>query len=507
MREGVFHWGDCMLFMETETARINRLIRAGAGAGLTELEFFAREIVAWEKSSERLEQMAGERYYSGEHDILKRKRTAIGPDGKLMVLENLPNAHVIDNLYGLMVDQKTNYLVGKPFTFNCENKAYVQLLNKRFNATFRRTLKYVCEDALNGGKGWLFVHYNEQGELCFRRFPAYQILPFWADDDHTVLDAAARLWLQEVWDGLAKKIVKRVELFKPDGIYRYILEGSTLIPDVELGEYSAYITQKTGEKAEGFNWNKFPLICFKYNKKEIPLIRRVKSLQDGINGLLSDFENNMEENPHNTILILKDYDGENLGEFRANLATFGVVKVRENGGVDALGVEVNSEKYKAVLELFKKALIENARGYDAKDERMGNNPNQMNIQSMYSDIDLDANGMETEFQAAFEELLWFVNQDLITQGAGDFQQEEITVIFNRDILINESEAITNCQNSVGILSTETIVEQHPWTKDAQTELERLKKEKAEAMADYQGAFPNNPQDGGSNTPKGDQGGD
>ena len=496
-----------MLFMETETARINRLIRAGAGAGLTELEFFAREIVAWEKSSERLEQMAGERYYSGEHDILKRKRTAIGPDGKLMVLENLPNAHVIDNLYGLMVDQKTNYLVGKPFTFNCENKAYVQLLNKRFNATFRRTLKYVCEDALNGGKGWLFVHYNEQGELCFRRFPAYQILPFWADDDHTVLDAAARLWLQEVWDGLAKKIVKRVELFKPDGIYRYILEGSTLIPDVELGEYSAYITQKTGEKAEGFNWNKFPLICFKYNKKEIPLIRRVKSLQDGINGLLSDFENNMEENPHNTILILKDYDGENLGEFRANLATFGVVKVRENGGVDALGVEVNSENYKAVLELFKKALIENARGYDAKDERMGNNPNQMNIQSMYSDIDLDANGMETEFQAAFEELLWFVNQDLITQGAGDFQQEEITVIFNRDILINESEAITNCQNSVGILSTETIVEQHPWTKDAQTELERLKKEKAEAMADYQGAFPNNPQDGGSNTPKGDQGGD
>lgn len=61
-------------FMETETARINRLIRAGVGAGLTELEFFAREIVAWEKSAERREQMAGERYYSGDHDILKRRR-------------------------------------------------------------------------------------------------------------------------------------------------------------------------------------------------------------------------------------------------------------------------------------------------------------------------------------------------------------------------------------------------------------------------------------------------
>ena len=29
-------------------------------------------------------------------------------------------------------------------------------------------------------------------------------------------------------------------------------------------------------------------------------------------------------------------------------------------------------------------------GYDAKDERMGGNPNQMNIQSMYADIDLSA---------------------------------------------------------------------------------------------------------------------
>ena len=46
-------------------------------------------------------------------------------------------------------------------------------------------------------------------------------------------------------------------------------------------------------------------------------------------------------------------------------------------------------------------------GYDAKDDRLSGNPNQMNIQSMYSDIDLDANDMETEFQAAFEEILWF----------------------------------------------------------------------------------------------------
>ena len=51
---------------------------------------------------------------------------------------------------------------------------------------------------------------------------------------------------------------------------------------------------------------KIPLIPFKYNKQELPLINRVKTLQDGINTMLSDFENDMQEDARNTILILTE---------------------------------------------------------------------------------------------------------------------------------------------------------------------------------------------------------
>lgn len=61
---------------------------------------------------------------------------------------------------------------------------------------------------------------------------------------------------------------------------------------------------------------------------------------------------------------------------------------------------------------------------------MANNSNQMNIQSMYSDIDLDANEIETEFQASFEELLWFVNINLANTNQGDYESEEVNVIFS-----------------------------------------------------------------------------
>ena len=495
------------MFLNTETDRINRLIIQGGRTGMTELQFFAAEIKEWKDSIRRRDQLTGDMYYLGKHDILNRQRTIIGADGKLQVVNNLPNNRIVNNQYALMVDQKTNYLVGKPFTMNCENKAYVDLLSKVFNRRFQRLLKYVCEDALNGGIGWMYPYYDDKGRLNFKHFPAYDILPFWADDDHTILDCAIRLYSQEVWNGYQKEKVEKVEIFKPDGLWRYIYQNDMLIPDTDAGEHENYFAVVDGEgSVEEFNWTEIPLIPFKYNKQELPLINRVKTIQDGINTMLSDFENNMQEDARNTILILKNYDGQDLGEFRHNLSTFGAVKVRNDGGVETLQIEINAENYKSVLELMKKALIENARGYDAKDDRLSGNPNQMNIQSMYSDIDLDANGMETEFQAAFDDLLWFINQDFANTGRGDFEEEETTIVFNRDMPVNESEAIENCGKSVGILSNETIVAQHPWTTDVELELERIRKEKEEAMEqaqDYTGAFGNVQKE----DPDGDEGGD
>ena len=104
---------------------------------------------------------------------------------------------------------------------------------------------------------------------------------------------------------------------------------------------------------------------------------------------------------------------------------------------------------------------------------------------MYSDIDLDANDMETEFQAAFEEILWFVNAHLVNTGQGDFEGEEVTVIFNRDILINETEAIDNCQKSVGILSNRTLIEQHPFIDDVEAELKKIEDEEKKEMEEFE----------------------
>ncbi len=56
------------------------------------------------------------------------------------------------------------------------------------------------------------------------------------------------------------------------------------------------------------------------------------------------------------------------------------------------------------------------------------------------------------------------------------------------IFIIKSTVIDNCTKSVGILSDETIVANHPWIDDPQHELERLNKQKQESIEQYGGAF-------------------
>lgn len=480
-------------FVDFLINKVSNLISQGAKSRMSDKEFLEKEIARWKNSPQRIMQIKGHLYHENEHDILTRKRTIIGEDGKLQVVENLPNNRLIDNQYGKMVNQKANYLLGQPFVVEGENEQYVELLKKIFNKRFMKTLKSGGKAALNAGIAWLYPYYNDLGEFSFRLFPGYEVLPFWKDSEHTILDFAVRLYIVTGYEGTTPKIIEKVEVYDLQGIHRFTLDGGSLIPDVstdnEIFE-SPYITVvDEKEIVTGLNWQKIPLIPLKCNEQEIPLIKKVKTLQDGINVMLSDFENNMQEDARNTILVLKNYDGTNLGEFRHNLATFGVVKVRYDGetkgGVETLEIAVNAENYKTILELLKKALIENAMGYDAKDDRLSGSPNQMNIQSMYSDIDLDANDMETELQAAFEEILWFVNIHLANTGQGDFEGEKVNIIFNRDILINETEAIDNCQKSMNVLSDETIIGQHPWIDDPKQELERLEKQRQKEQEEFE----------------------
>ena len=439
----------------------------------------------WLDSPRRQEQLLAEKYYDGHHDILEREKKVIGTDGSLVPIDNVINNKLVDNQYRKLVDQKTNYAMGKPLTIAAHNEAYLRELNSIYGRTMHRKIRVLARYAVDGGVAWLYPFYNEDGEFDTMIFPAHEVCPIWKDKMHTKLECAIRYYPEEVLlDNGGTDIIFHADVFRRTGIDHFIHQNRVLKPANPAHTEYVYIGDT------GYNWDRLPMIPFKYNDKEIPLIRGVKPLQDALNEVMSDFKNNMEEDPRTSIIVLKNYDGTNIPEFRQNLATYGVVKVTTvdgvQGGVDVMKVEVNAANYQAILMQLKRAIVENGRGFDAKEERMDGDPNQMNIESMYTDIDLDVNGMETEFQAGFEELKWFIDQYLIHTGKGDFTEEDVEFVFNRDIFINEDAKIDNCVKSVGLLSEKTILSRHPWVTDVEREATQIQADRDRELEEMAG---------------------
>lgn len=465
---GIFNWATNKA-IDLPTPQPNSDIR--------KLEVVLR---AWLNSPQRKEQLLAEQYYLGNQDILQREKKVIGADGNLTSIDNVTVNRIVDNVYAKLVNQKTSYCLGKPITIATSDDNYLKLLTKIFNKRNHRTLRELAQFAVNEGIAYIYPYYNAEGEFKFAVFPAHEICPIWKDKRHHELESAMRYYPEEVFDNNGDvKLVYHVDLFTTHGITHFKYQGGSLMIDETPHTDYMYVD------SIGYNWTRLPIIPFKYNSEELPLIRRVKTLQDALNEVMSNFKDNMDEDPRTSILILKNYDGTNIPEFRQNLATYGVIKVTTvdgvQGDVDALKVEVNSSNYQALLMQLKRAIIENGYGFDAKEERMDGDPNQMNIESMYTDIDLDVDAMESEFQAGFEELKWFIDQYLIHAGNPDYTEEDVEFIFDRDFFINENAQIDNVMKSVGLVSNKTLLSHHPMVTNVLREMQLIEEERKQEL--------------------------
>ena len=454
------------------------LIKTNAVEVLSDLDFLAMELDKWLHGKKRREMLDGKEYYRYEVKPFHNKKLwGKDADGcPTYIDESFPRT--VDNQYAKLVDQKVNYLFGKPFSLQTNNETYREWLTQIFDKVFLRSLQGVTSNAFNEGLAWIYPFLNENGVLAFKVFPADEVLPFWKDDEHTELDLALRTYITVLYVGRTETYVQHVDVFKRDKVEHYLFQNGVLREDTEAPD-------------EPFSWGRVPLVAFKYNAQEIPLLRRVRYLQDNYSRMRSNWDKNMTETVMDNILILRNYGGENLKEFRDNLMHYGAVKVRDDGGVEVLRLDRDAGSYVEYLKNTKQAIIENGRGFDAKDDRVNSNPNEMNLRSMYSDIDLDADMMEQQYQAAFDQLLFFVDDYLKRAGAGDFSSEEVVFTFNRNMIVNDAETIEEIRSSQGIVSQETLLARHPFVQNVREEQERLKKERREqesTMDTYGQAF-------------------
>lgn len=469
-----------MLFDDTTQKEFEEIIIRGAKTAATIEQIMQLEIGEF-RNSEKLKWMdIGERYYRNKTDIIERVRTAIGASGAKEPVNNLANNKLANAFVRKLVDQKVGYLLGKPLSTQTDNKEYAAAWKQIFIPAMYRRLASTGKEAINKGVSWWHVYYDEAGQLSFRKMRSQEIIPIWADEAHTVLDAIIRDYEVIEYEGLQRKTVRKIEWWDTNGVRRYVFNGSGMIPDVVAGDVGSHFTVMNGEKEVPMNWERVPFICFKYNEEEQPLVEIIKSLVDDYDRNKSDNSNNLEDLPE-SIYEVSEYDGTDPGEFRKNLSIWRTAFVSNGGGLKAVNLKINTEAYRIHMEQARKDIYEFGRGVDTQGVDIGSAPSGVALKFLYSDLDLDASLMETEFQASLEQLRWFIDTHLYNTTGVDYSNESLEFIFNRDMPIDEASIIESIKNSVGILSDETLVAQHPWVKDVVAELDRKKAELEEAL--------------------------
>ena len=430
-------------------------------------------------SKERQLMIKGEKYYMVENDILNRKMYRY-EDERPVEDETKTNNKLAHGFMHTLVDDKVNYLLVKPYTLECKDEKYLKSATDILGKRFQKKLSQLGIEACNKGIAWLHPYIDSAGKFKTMKIPSEQCIPIWIDNDHEELQAFIRFYGVEAYEGKEKKIIIKAEYHTVEGVIYYMQDSNgEIILDAEmyLNAEGENLTLPHFEvNGNPGTWGRVPFVPFKNNDFELPDLQFIKTLVDDYDKTRSDASNDIED-IKNFIMGLRGYGGQNLSEFMRDLSYYRAVKLDsdENTGIDKIETTINIDAAEKHYQQLRKDIFDFGQGVDKNSDKLGNSPSGIALKFIYSGLDLNCNAMEDNFKWAFEQLLYFVNKylELTKQPVSN---EEITIVFNRDIAINESQAITDCQNSKGTISNQTIIANHPWVKDVETELSQIEEE-------------------------------
>lgn len=453
---------------------------------MTQEELLLEEIKEFKLSKEREWMLTGDRYYKVENDIHNRKMYRVKADGSKEEDKAKANNKLAHGFINNQVDEKVSYLLTKDYTLQCDNDKYIKKINHTLGKYFQYTLTTLGTDASNKGIAWLHPYISEKGKFKTLVVPAEQGIPLWKDNEHRELDGFIRFYNVTAYEGKKKKTITKVEYYTATEVHFYLINDQKLIRDIERYEGGPIKHYIRGEQHK--SWGKVPFIAFKNNRLEYPDIRFIKTLVDGYDTSRSDVSNFIEE-VKNLIFVLKGYAGQDLSEFMQDLNYFRAILVDEDehAGVDVLNPKMDIESAKQHFEQLKRDIKEFGQSVNKDLDKFGSAPSGIALKFLYSGLDLKCNHLEVEFRRAFEDLLTFVNIYLFETNQGT-HKDDVTLIFNRDVKINEQEKINDCVNSKDIISDESIITQHPWVDSVEEELKRLKKQREEKAKEASKAF-------------------
>ena len=439
-------------------------LRDVIGSNLEGTKERLKYIVELDSTSKRQKAIKeGVRYYNNDNDILYEEQYFYDNEGKKCLDETKKNNRLSHNFYGLLVKQKVGYLLGKPMNFNSTNSEVNKILDDILGDKWNITAQELLKNASNKGDEWLYCYIDENGELDYTICPTEQIIPLYNNGFKQILEGVIRYYEVVSLEG---KSILAVELWTQNEVRYFRLDED----DLQLVDTKSHFYIN----GVGYSFGVIPFVQFKNNEELTTDLSMVKELIDNYDKVTSGLANDLEE-IQDSIYVLKGYQGTDSSEFMNNLRYYKLIKVDEDGGVDKLELHIPIEAKNSHLKRLENDIYRLGMGVDVSAEKLGNSSG-VALKFIYSLLDLKADMSEIQFKKSIRHLLKIIRNWLRISRGIDFDRKEVKVTFNRSMLVNTKEQIINVTSSLGMLSRETLLANHPFVTDVDYELTKMEEE-------------------------------
>lgn len=422
--------------------------------------------------------MEGVNYYFNQSDITNRQIYTYEGDQKV-IDEDATNNKLPTGWHKTLVDQKVAYLVGKPAQINSkkEDDTTLELIQDILGDDFDDVLPELVKQSSNKGKEWLHVYIDEEGAFDYIIIPAQEFVPIYENTKRKQLIGGIRFY--DLDDG-----TRKIELWDDQQVtyYEQMHSSGEIVIDVnyEVNPQPHFYYNETG-----YPWEAVPFIEFKNNEEAVSDLTFYKELIDAYELVLSDTENTLED-IQSFVYVLKGYEGTDLNQFKTDLKRYKVISVsdEQGSGVDTVKADIPVEAVESQLERLTNMIYQSGQGVDGSLDKLGNNPSGVTLKFLYSFLDMKAAVLERKFSKSLKTLMWFVCEYLSIAENTQLDYKNYYFTFDKSMIANEKEQIESANQSKGVISDESMLEAHPLVDDAQTELERLRRQREEATNAY-----------------------
>lgn len=402
-----------------------------------EIAFFIQEDACSERKNLA---RVGERYYEGEHDILRYRLFYYDANGELQEDETRSNIKISHPFFTELVDQQAQYMLNGETFIKSDMPELQEELDKVFNDEFTSELTETITSTITKGFGYMYCYKDVNDNFRFENADAMGVVEVRAKDTDDNCKYVIYWYIDK--NTKEQKKVKRIQVWDDKQIYFYVQTDDGAIVEDDTEEYNPrpHIVYRNAGDDDSLYYDTLGFVPFfrlDNNRKQQSSLKPIKALIDDYDLMACGLSNNIQDSAE-AYFVVSGFQGDNLDELIQNVKVKKHIGVDVGGGIDVKTVEIPYQARATKLALDETNIYRFGMGFNSAQLGDGNITNVV-IKSRYALLDLKCDKLEKNLKKFLREMIRIVLDDVNKRNETDYQLKDVYFEFNREIITNATD--------------------------------------------------------------------